>query len=240
MIKFFRKIRKNLLTENKFSKYLIYAIGEILLVVVGILIALQINNWNEIKKEDRLEIKYLKGIKRDLKRDIESIDNLIASYSIPMTLMKSIEPTMALNSKFRLKNIDTTSRAFSGLFRRRQSFQSANGTYNSLISDGKSSLIKNEILFDKIQEIYNLWPNRLDNIYDTLKDRESKIVWEYAFEKANWNYKKIIEENNKKMNLDLANLWEIATIYCVMLNRMKIKEVEILRDIDKELESKYE
>jgi len=47
MIKFFKKIRQQLLTENKLSKYLIYAIGEIILVVIGILIALQINNWNK-------------------------------------------------------------------------------------------------------------------------------------------------------------------------------------------------
>ena len=46
MIKFFRKIRQRLLTENKFSTYLIYAIGEIILVVIGILIALQVNNRN--------------------------------------------------------------------------------------------------------------------------------------------------------------------------------------------------
>ncbi len=50
MIKFFRKIRQRLLTENKFSKYLLYAIGEIALVVIGILIALSINNWNEGRK----------------------------------------------------------------------------------------------------------------------------------------------------------------------------------------------
>ena len=51
MIKFFRKIRQQLLTENKFSKYMIYAIGEIILVVIGILIALGINNWNENRKK---------------------------------------------------------------------------------------------------------------------------------------------------------------------------------------------
>ncbi|MFD2098312.1 DUF6090 family protein [Flagellimonas iocasae] len=51
MIKFFRKIRQRLLSENKFSKYLFYAIGEIVLVVIGILIALQINNWNENRKQ---------------------------------------------------------------------------------------------------------------------------------------------------------------------------------------------
>ncbi|MDF0718210.1 DUF6090 family protein [Muricauda sp. 334s03] len=50
MIKFFRKIRQRLLNENRFSKYLLYAIGEIVLVVIGILIALQINNWNESRR----------------------------------------------------------------------------------------------------------------------------------------------------------------------------------------------
>ena len=52
MIKFFRKIRQKMLTENKFGKYLMYAIGEIVLVVIGILIALQLNQWNENKKAD--------------------------------------------------------------------------------------------------------------------------------------------------------------------------------------------
>ena len=63
MIKFFRKIRQNLLMENKFSKYLVYAIGEIILVVVGILIALQVNNWNEERKLNTLEIATLNEIK---------------------------------------------------------------------------------------------------------------------------------------------------------------------------------
>jgi hypothetical protein len=56
MIKFFRKIRQRLLSGNKFSKYLIYAIGEIILDVIGILIALSINNWNENRKIKNLEI----------------------------------------------------------------------------------------------------------------------------------------------------------------------------------------
>ncbi|MFT7073388.1 DUF6090 family protein [Patiriisocius sp. Uisw_017] len=54
MVKFLRKIRQKMLTENKFSKYLIYAIGEIILVVLGILIALAINNWNENNNEKKM------------------------------------------------------------------------------------------------------------------------------------------------------------------------------------------
>lgn len=58
MIKFFRKIRQKLLSENNFNKYLVYAIGEIVLVVIGILIALQINNWNQKRIQDLKETKY--------------------------------------------------------------------------------------------------------------------------------------------------------------------------------------
>ncbi|MCB0664686.1 MAG: hypothetical protein KDC80_02640 [Saprospiraceae bacterium] len=77
MIKFFRKIRQKLLSENKFSKYLIYAVGEIILVVIGILIALQINNKNELHKDRIKEIKYLQNIKEDLIINNKKIDNLI-------------------------------------------------------------------------------------------------------------------------------------------------------------------
>ena len=66
MIKFFRKIRQRLLSENKFSKYLLYAVGEIILVVIGILIALQINNNNEARKEKALEKELINLLISDL------------------------------------------------------------------------------------------------------------------------------------------------------------------------------
>ena len=89
MIKFFRKIRQQLLTENKFTKYILYAIGEIALVVIGILIALQINNWNEQQKLDAKEIKYLQEVKSeltftlaDLKNDIPDLQRNLNSASV--------------------------------------------------------------------------------------------------------------------------------------------------------------
>ena len=80
MIKFFRKIRQKLLSENKFSKYLLYAIGEIVLVVIGILIALQINNWNESRKQEVEQIKLLQNFKNSIVSDIESFDHYIEEY----------------------------------------------------------------------------------------------------------------------------------------------------------------
>jgi len=76
MIKFFRQIRKTLLMENKTSKYFKYAIGEIVLVVIGILIALQINNWNQAQTEKRILNTQLTNLLDDLKSDRTRLYNL--------------------------------------------------------------------------------------------------------------------------------------------------------------------
>lgn len=80
MIKFFRKIRQQLLTENKFSKYMIYAIGEIILVVIGILIALGINNWNENRKKVVTKHLIYERILIDIEKEISFI-NITIQYS---------------------------------------------------------------------------------------------------------------------------------------------------------------
>lgn len=79
MIKFFRKIRQKTLTENKFGKYLTYAIGEIILVVIGILIALSINNWNQERQQKKVLNNIYATIKADLQQDIVNIDKIVSS-----------------------------------------------------------------------------------------------------------------------------------------------------------------
>ena len=74
MIKFFRKIRQNLLSEGKTEKYFKYAIGEIILVVIGILIALQINNWNETRKLKINEDYVVENLIEDLESDFNNYE----------------------------------------------------------------------------------------------------------------------------------------------------------------------
>lgn len=85
MIKFFRRIRYNLLKKNRFTRYLLYAIGEIILVVIGILIALEINNRNELRKNEKIVQLALQEIQSNLLVDIniaqENLDNYLTSYS---------------------------------------------------------------------------------------------------------------------------------------------------------------
>jgi hypothetical protein len=76
MLKFFRKIRQKLLSQNRFTRYLIYAIGEIFLVVIGILIALQINTWNENRKYQNQEADFYSDVLSDLDKDLEKLDFL--------------------------------------------------------------------------------------------------------------------------------------------------------------------
>lgn len=99
MIKFFRHIRKRLLGENKFTKYLAYAFGEIILVVIGILIALQINTWNQQQKDKNLEIKILTEIRGNLIQDdidhdenIRLLSNVLRSSKIFLDAAKSNQP----------------------------------------------------------------------------------------------------------------------------------------------------
>lgn len=74
MIKFFRKIRQQLLSQSKFSKYMIYAIGEIILVVIGILIALKVNNWNERQNNLKYEQSILIELKKELENNLKQLE----------------------------------------------------------------------------------------------------------------------------------------------------------------------
>ena len=81
MLTFFRRIRKSFLGSGSTGKYLLYAIGEILLVVIGILIALQINNWNENNKDRALEKQYYCILYEDVLQDDERINQLISQMA---------------------------------------------------------------------------------------------------------------------------------------------------------------
>ena len=98
MIKFFRKIRQNLLMENKTGKYFKYAIGEIVLVVIGILIALQLNTWKEANAERKLEKAYIVSLIEDIKKDT---NNFSTTIDLNEQRMKSLDSfaSMCFNYK---------------------------------------------------------------------------------------------------------------------------------------------
>ena len=112
MIKFFRRIRQRLLSENNLSKYLIYAIGEILLVVIGILIALQINNWNNKNNERQIIENYFIKIydeielsQGDMREFIAFVDTLINQNNRSLEILNLKKPGLIARTKRNFRRI---------------------------------------------------------------------------------------------------------------------------------------
>jgi hypothetical protein len=105
MINFFRRIRKKMADDNKPLKYMRYAIGEILLVVVGILIALYINNWNEERQEKRLVQSYAKSLISDLEGDILTIEDVRSQMIELKTRIDTLSNHLRNNSLGKMSNL---------------------------------------------------------------------------------------------------------------------------------------
>lgn len=104
MINFFRKSREKMANKNHPIKYLRYAIGEIILVVLGILIALQINTWTKEKENRKKEVFYLQGLKEDLKQDILALDKSIKFEAMISNTTKRILKTFQEDDRFLMKD----------------------------------------------------------------------------------------------------------------------------------------
>ncbi|WP_445386465.1 DUF6090 family protein [Robiginitalea sp. IMCC44478] len=146
MLRFFRHIRQRLLTDNKISKYLLYAVGEILLVVIGILIALQVNSWNEAKQEERLAREYLNSLKSDLIKDKIFIENRYPDIrewfdDWKKFKLKTEDPSLATDSLIQLaQNEFNPSRPFPRAYNK--------NTITTLLSTGHIRLITKELAND--------------------------------------------------------------------------------------------
>ena len=158
MIPFFRKIRKKMADDNppdglagKPMKYMRYAIGEIALVVIGILIALQINNWNEERKEKRLAQTYLENLKLDLKSDKNALE--LALIDLNSYEKKGYYSLHVLEGK--IKEIDTIEFLKSLVWNNHYHLhQPSTSTYEDLIGSGNIKLIKNNELKVELSKYY--------------------------------------------------------------------------------------
>ena len=172
MIKFFRNIRQKLLSENKISKYLIYAIGEIVLVVIGILIALGINNWNQNRTAIIKEKRALENLILDLAEQSEQLDEFISGENEFYNSGIYLSEQYAQNKKFQ---INDTLFSNLNLLGARITLKPINTTFEELISTGNIGLIRNNKLrrrlirfFNEIDRIAKISANNNTNIVDGL------------------------------------------------------------------------
>jgi Family of unknown function (DUF6090) len=161
MQQIFKKIRRQLAAENSVVKYLRYAVGEILLVVIGILIAVQINNWNENRKKDILEKNILAEMAINLKSDLQD-----CQWNINRNIQHlTANQTVLHHLKNKLPYHDSLSTHY-GLLRGNTQLMENMTAFENLKSIG-FSLIKNDSLRRMITHLYS-------NNYQYLENLEQK------------------------------------------------------------------
>ena len=188
MLKIFRKIRQDLLIKKQLNKYFTYAFGEVFLVMIGILLALYISNWNDAKKEREKEEWYLINIVEDIEYQKVYLKFMIEHYNESITIEKSIIKEYIEKKSF--STIDSLNNKLSYLM---QSYRlpNTNNTYQELVSSGQLGLIKDKFLSI---DIINYFLGSDINYNDLKKDLDN-IFYKEVYPVFN-AYSQIIIEND--------------------------------------------
>ena len=233
MLRFFKKIRQQLLTDNKFSKYLLYAIGEIVLVVIGILIALNINNRNNQRILDRAEVKSYRNIKRQISDD-----------KIELTKQRDINNYFKSGYEYANKIIAEQNYGKSDSITEiamalaiYSDFNSNGKIYETLVNSGDIKLLKNFEIPGKLQKLEMTY-NQVNNLED--------IHWEIIINELSPLLRGVINYNTKTP-VQPKKLYEVELqnflVESILLTRRKdtiytraIKEIDVIINlIDDEL-----
>ena len=199
MIKFFRKIRQNLLSENKFSKYLIYAIGEIILVIIGILIAVSINGWNEDRKLKNAEQSILEDLKQEMIINLKALEFAIEENE------KSFQAALEMRALFRDRAaFDKMSDSmFYTSFRKLNwnvTYDPQNGILNSIISSGQINQLSNKELKYLLASLKELTTDAIENTRKIEAQRDDLI-------KSAWTNAMIFKDG-KNVGLNVKSIYE--------------------------------
>ncbi len=248
MIKFFRKIRQRLVTENKFSKYLLYAIGEIALVVIGILIALSLNNWNQKNSERNLEKRYTLSLIEDAKTDSSNFHNAIIANEERVIILDSLA-SMCFNYNLNdgndpallKQNIKAYTHPVFVTHTDRTLAQLKNTGNLRLITDKSivDAVIEYEGYFEKLSNQQVWYENALNNLIESgipvfnfkYLPRLGEIDNDLFYKSAKLN------TTSKKLIIELGNravMYSTITQYYLILlkdsNKRSLKLIEILEN----------
>ena len=234
MIKFFRKIRQKLLQENRVSKYLLYAFGEIILVVIGILIALQINNWNE-KNKDRKEANL---IKESLLEDFIK-DTIVLSNTIRYN-QRDLDYTIDLIARFEQPkvNLDTLKAIARDYYPNYTIISNFNdATFQSILSTGKINILSKELrtLLLENKKLQNLIIEGSNQ--DLYLKKAGEYSANYPFGDSNKNYVHDLMWNINDERDFTAKLTTLNNFRRFFLNQNLQREKSLLK-ITKEIMSK--
>ena len=147
MIKFFRNIRRQLIEKESIRKYVLYAIGEIILVVVGILIALSINNWNNNKILRRTELTIYENLKNQIHEDKLLLNGVVVYNN---TYYEQYNFAIQIIERNDRNNIDTLVQIAPNIYKY-SDFNRIGNIFQNLVNSGDLKILKNSNIIDRIQ-----------------------------------------------------------------------------------------
>ncbi len=167
MIKFFKKIRQNLLAENNIRKYLLYALGEILLVMIGISLAFQVSNWDNNRIKKNAEIRYYESVRAQITDDKENIQGQKDYNNRFMAQFKYANEIIENNDRSKLDTLGLIIRNLTQY----SDFDKQGNIYETMVNSGQINLLQNHKIVNGIRELEEMYIyiNRMENIhYDAM------------------------------------------------------------------------
>ena len=222
-MKIFRRIRKELLSENKFSKYLIYAIGEIILVVIGILIALQVNTWSGDKKNRTREKIILNQIHNEFLSNKTQLDSIKISNEISVAGCDAIIGLMPFKQE--RSTLDSIRKYYS-IIANVKTFNPSNGSIESLINSSSFDVIQN----DTLRNLLVTWKD----VYNDYREEEQYArdfqIWEFLpYLRKNTNFIDLYHEDNitNLTSTEFQNIWLMKRAsHMEILTSIKEEQIE--------------
>jgi hypothetical protein len=202
MIRFLRRIRQKLIIEGQLRKYSVYAIGEIFLVVIGMLIALQVNTWNEKRKQTNQIENYAKSLIQDLQKDVEMIKVIDYTANQIKYRIDSLSNYIHYRPINKISNLKLLHYTWMHIYR---PYSWNRATIEELKSSGSLRLIQNTILKKKIAE-YDAFTRHMDEDYYTDK-AQSENALQLLSKVVNYNYPNILQ---------LSEVFRVSTVDGVM------------------------
>ncbi len=235
MIKFFRHIRQSLIMENKTSKYFKYAIGEIILVVIGILIALSINNWNENRINSNKETAILANIHREFKKNEQQLDTIIKKHKRSLNSCAKIISLFPIQSKPEPAVIDSLSsylfKSYAGF-----TFNPSQSSINALSSTSSFDIITDE----NLRNLLISW-NDLVEDYKEEEQYARDYTWNqydpYLSKHFDWDMNFKDKRNNFEALQTLEFEFKVKNMHDKVDQILNIGELQIVQEtLDKIIE----
>jgi len=235
-MKLFRGIRQSLIKEGNLKKYLLYAVGEILLVMIGISLAFQVSNWDDNRIKKNAESKYYESLRAQIAQDSDIILGQIHFNNRYSADFKYIDEIIETNDRSKMDTLGLLVRNLTQY----SDFDRQGNIYETMVNSGQINLLQNDMIVNGIRELEEMYIyiNRMESIhydtmmnfagplsatvlkYSTLEIKKPDTVFTYEFQNMVLSLLQIMEEKDRTYN-------------------QAINKIEhILKLIDKELDAK--